>query len=68
VRPEGGPNFYTTLIVRHGSLFTELVLNAYHDNVITGSDVAEYFETKISNLPRIEQALGRRLGRVARAR
>jgi Zn-dependent peptidase ImmA (M78 family)/transcriptional regulator with XRE-family HTH domain len=64
----GGPDYYTMLIVRHGSLFTQLVLGAYHDQVITGADVSEYLETKVSFLPKIEKALARRIAKVGQGR
>ena len=42
-----------------GFFFTRLAVGAYHDEVITGSDLAGHLELKLKHLPKIEEALAK---------
>ena len=59
----GGPSPFRRVLAANGRLFTRLVLDGYHDQVLTGSDVSEYLMTKLSHLPKIEDALSYPSGR-----
>lgn len=42
-----------------GFFFSTLAIDAYHDEVITGSDLAGHLELKLKHLPKVEQALAK---------
>ena len=54
---EGGPPWHRRVIGYNGRRFTHLVLDAYHEEFITGSDVSELLQTKLGHLPTIEHEL-----------
>ncbi|MCC7314326.1 MAG: ImmA/IrrE family metallo-endopeptidase [Planctomycetes bacterium] len=66
-KSKGGPPLARRVLASSGHRFTRIVISAYHDEAITGSDVAEYLGIKLDYLPRIEKVLEgaptRRLGR-----
>lgn len=66
-KKKGGPTLARRALSSSGHRFTRIVISAYHEEAITGSDVAEYLGIKLDYLPRIEQELEgaptRRLGR-----
>ena len=41
-----------------GKPFARLVLDAYHADSITGSDVSEYLGVRLKHVPQIEKRLG----------
>jgi len=51
---KGGPPWHRRVIASNGRRFTRMVLNAYDEEAITGSDVSEYLGTKLTHLPAIE--------------
>jgi len=63
-QPDGGKSAPIPVPVRTvsqvGKLFTRLVLDGYHQEKITSSDVSEYLGVRLKHMPRIELAvLGR---------
>ena len=44
-------------ISRSGKLFTRLVLNSYHNNTITSSDLSEYLGVRLKHIPNIEDSI-----------
>jgi hypothetical protein len=40
-----------------GNLFTRLVLNAFHQEAITSSDLSDYLGVRLRHIPKIEEAL-----------
>lgn len=42
-----------------GFLFTRLAVGAYHDELISGSDLSDHLELKLKHLPKIEDALAK---------
>ena len=51
------PPWFRRVIAANGRRFTRLVLDAYEEELITGSDVAEFLGTKLDHLGDIEQGL-----------
>ncbi len=52
----GGPDFYRMKVRDLGRPYIESALDAYHRRVITGSDLSEFLEIKINQIPRLEEA------------
>lgn len=50
----------TVALSSAGSLFTGLVLESYHRENITSSDVAEYLDVRLKHIPKIEESVLRR--------
>lgn len=53
----GGPTFYRMKVRDLGRGFIETALDAYHRRAITGSDLSEYLEVKLDQLPKLEAEL-----------
>jgi hypothetical protein len=53
----GGPGFYRMKVRDLGRPFIESALDAYHRRAITGSDLSEFLEIKINQIPRLEEEL-----------
>lgn len=53
----GGPGFYRMKVRDLGRPFIESALDAYHRRAITGSDLSEFLEIKVSQVPRLEAEL-----------
>lgn len=54
----GRPSVAVMTVRDVGKPFARLVLDAYHADSITGSDVSEYLGVRLKHLPRIEKRLG----------
>lgn len=60
-KQEGGPSYYTMKLRDLGRRYISTVLDAYHQDRITGSDLAGYLSMKLDNLPQLEAVVeGRR--------
>ncbi len=53
----GGPSFYRMKVRDLGRPFIESVVDAYHRRVITGSDLSEFLEVKLNQLPSLQAEL-----------
>lgn len=53
----GGPGFYRMKVRDLGRGFIESALDAYHRRAITGSDLTEFLEIKVSQVPKLEAEL-----------
>jgi Zn-dependent peptidase ImmA (M78 family) len=53
-KPEGFVPPYLKAISGAGLTFVRLVLNGYHQEKITSSDLSDYLEIKLKHLPKIE--------------
>ncbi len=53
----GGPGFYRMKVRDLGRGFIESSLEAYHRRAITGSDLTEFLEIKVSQVPKLEAEL-----------
>jgi len=53
----GGPSWYRMKVRDLGRPYIELALDAYYRHEITGSDLTEYLEIKINQLPKLEAEL-----------
>lgn len=53
----GGPGFYRMKVRDLGRGFIESALDAYHRRAITGSDLSEFLEIKVSQVPKLEAEL-----------
>jgi Zn-dependent peptidase ImmA (M78 family) len=53
----GGPTFYRMKVRDLGRPFIESALDAYHRRAITGSDLSEYLEIKVGQVPKLEAEL-----------
>lgn len=53
----GGPSYYRMKVRDLGRPFIESALDAYHRRAITGSDLAEYLEIKVNQVPKLELEL-----------
>lgn len=51
------PPRFRMVIRNNGKRYTRMVIEAYLDDSITASDVADYLEMKLKHLPKIEEAL-----------
>jgi len=60
-RSKGGPPPHRIAVATAGPLFTRLVLEAYDEERITASDVAQYLRVRLKHLERIRAAVERRL-------
>lgn len=58
-RTPGHPGYYRSHIRRMGKRYTGSVVGAYHDRNITGSELADYLDIMVENLPGFELELGR---------
>jgi Zn-dependent peptidase ImmA (M78 family) len=58
-KAKGGPAVHVTAVSRAGGLFTRLVLNSYHQHIITAADVSEYLAVGVPHLPKVEGELHR---------
>jgi Zn-dependent peptidase ImmA (M78 family) len=58
--PKGRGNWLTTLLNRNGEAVSRLVVEAIGRNVISETDAAQYLNTRIDYLPKIEERLARR--------
>lgn len=58
-REEGkrGPGFYRMKVRDLGRNYIESALDAYHRRAITGSDLTEYLEIKVGQVPKLEAEL-----------
>ena len=56
----GGPSPSRLAVSNYGKSFVRLVLNTYHQDRITLSDVSEYLGVRVKHLPKIETAAGTR--------
>lgn len=60
-KQEGGPSYYTMKLRDLGRRYISTVLDAYRQDRITGSDLADYLSMKLDNLPKLEAVVeGRR--------
>ncbi len=55
----GGPPPSRMTVSTAGPLFTRLVLEAYQQEKITGSDLADYLDIRFNHLPKVEEELAR---------
>lgn len=53
----GGPPQYKQIINRSGPNFVRLVLSAYYQEKITSSDVAEFLDTRLKHLGKVEESV-----------
>ncbi len=53
----GGPSYYRMKVRDLGRPFIESALDAYHRRAITGSDLSEYLEIKVGQVPKLEAEL-----------
>lgn len=53
----GGPSFYRMKVRDLGRGFIEATLDAYNQRAITGSDLSEFLEIKLNQLPKLEEEL-----------
>ncbi len=53
----GGPSYYRMKVRDLGRPFIESALDAYNRRAITGSDLTEFLEIKINQLPKLEEEL-----------
>ena len=53
----GHPPYFRMAIRNNGTRYTRIILDAYHDDSITVSDVSDYLGIKLKHLPAIEQEL-----------
>lgn len=51
---KGGGNFFNNVISRAGTPYVRLVLEAFHAERITASEVAEYLGAKVDHVPRFD--------------
>lgn len=59
-KPQGGfVSPPTDVVSRGGGTFTRLVLDAYHSDRITSSDVSDYLGVRVKHLETIAEAVGR---------
>lgn len=57
---DGGFVEYFRRVVNHnGRVFTRLVVDAYHKEIITGTELSRMLGTKLSHLPKIEMEVSR---------
>jgi Zn-dependent peptidase ImmA (M78 family) len=47
-------------VYNSGQLFSELVLDSFHEDRITAADVSDYFESRLKHLPAIEELVRER--------
>ncbi len=57
-KSKGGPPFFRRVLRANGHAFTGLVLSAYDEDLITGSDVAEYLGARLKHLRDLRQVVG----------
>jgi Zn-dependent peptidase ImmA (M78 family)/transcriptional regulator with XRE-family HTH domain len=55
----GHPPFFRMVIRNNGTRYTRIIIDAYHDDNITISDVSDFLEIKLKHLPAIEQEIYR---------
>lgn len=60
-KPRGAPSQPVLVLSRSGLSFTQLVLEGYHQDRLTLSDVADYLSVKLKHLPEIERQVTRRV-------
>jgi Zn-dependent peptidase ImmA (M78 family)/transcriptional regulator with XRE-family HTH domain len=53
----GGPSYYRMTLRDFGRRYVGMVLDAYRQEDINGSEVADYLDIKLDNLPKLEQAI-----------
>lgn len=53
----GGPPPYRRILASNGPSFTRLVIDAYREEEITGSELSEYLGTKLQHLTKIEETV-----------
>jgi Zn-dependent peptidase ImmA (M78 family)/transcriptional regulator with XRE-family HTH domain len=53
----GHPPHFRMVMRKNGLRYTQIVLNAYYDDLITASDVSDYLDAKLKHLTAIEQAV-----------
>lgn len=53
----GGPGYYRMKLRDFGRRYVSMVLDAYRQEDINGSEVADYLDIKLDNLPKLEQAI-----------
>jgi Zn-dependent peptidase ImmA (M78 family) len=53
----GGPTFYRMKVRDLGRTYIESALDAYHRRAITGSDLSEFLEIKLDQVPKLEEEL-----------
>lgn len=55
---KGGPTYYRMKVRNFGRRYISAVIDAYHSQDITGSDLSDYLDMKATQLPRLEAELG----------
>jgi hypothetical protein len=53
----GGPTYYRMKVRDLGRACIGLALDAYHRREITGADLSEFLEIKVSQIPKLEEEL-----------
>jgi Zn-dependent peptidase ImmA (M78 family) len=61
-KPEGFAPPYLKVISGAGLTFVRLVLNSYHQEKITSSDLSDYLEINLKHLPKIESEATMKFG------
>lgn len=59
----GGPSYYKMKVRDLGRPFISLALDAYYRREITGADLFEFLEIKVSQIPKLEEELALTAGR-----
>lgn len=54
-RAAGGPGYYQMKLRDFGGLYVRAVLNAYREQDITGSEVADYLDMKLDHVAKLER-------------
>ena len=57
----GGGNYYWTKIAYLGANYMNLAFSRYHQNRISEPELADYLDTKVKNLPQLENYLFRKI-------
>ena len=60
-RDEGGGNHYWTKITHLGTAYINLAFSRYHQNRITEVGLADYLDTKVKHLSKLEDYFGRKV-------
>lgn len=54
---KGGPSYYVTKLAKNGYAFTETVLSAYKNDVISGREISDLLGVKINNLVKLAEKI-----------
>lgn len=57
---EGGPEFTRLVVTNLGHRFLRLVLNAYHEGVVTAPEFKDYTSVRVTGLEKLQAMLGER--------